>query len=103
MKSEKDTAVLLVTCPDQRGLVAHISQFLYQKGANILHADQHEDSETHLFFMRVEWDWKTWPCMPAEFRSEFEPIASQFNMNWKLALSNHKPKVGIFVSTFDHC
>jgi formyltetrahydrofolate deformylase len=51
----KDSAVLLIDCPDRKGLVARVSGLLYQRGANILHADQHQDHELGLFFMRVEW------------------------------------------------
>ena len=51
----KDSAVLLIDCPDRKGLVARVSSLLYQHGANILHADQHQDHELCLFFMRVEW------------------------------------------------
>ena len=50
-----DRAVLLIDCPDQKGLVARVSGLLYAQGANILHADQHQDHELGLFFMRVEW------------------------------------------------
>ncbi|MGD0628031.1 MAG: ACT domain-containing protein [Terracidiphilus sp.] len=51
----RDPAVLLIDCPDRKGLVAHVSSLLYQRGANILHADQHQDHDLGLFFMRVEW------------------------------------------------
>ena len=51
----KDSAVLLIDCPDRKGLVARVSSLLYGHGANILHADQHQDHELGLFFMRVEW------------------------------------------------
>jgi formyltetrahydrofolate deformylase len=51
----KDSAVLLIDCPDRKGLVARVSGLLYERGANILHADQHQDHERGLFFMRVEW------------------------------------------------
>ncbi len=50
----KDSAVLLIDCPDRKGLVARVSGLLYEHGANILHADQHQDHEQGLFFMRVE-------------------------------------------------
>src|SRR5579862_609494 len=52
---EKQSAVLLIDCPDRPGLVARVSSLLYEQGANILHADQHQDHELGLFFMRVEW------------------------------------------------
>ena len=51
----KDTAVLLIDCPDRKGLVARVSGLLYEHGANILHADQHQDHDLGKFFMRVEW------------------------------------------------
>src|ERR1700690_1154837 len=51
----KDSAVLLMDCPDRKGLVARVAGLLYEWGANILHADQHQDHELGLFFMRVEW------------------------------------------------
>ena len=51
----KDTAVLLIDCPDRKGLVARVAGMLYEHGANILHADQHQDHDLGLFFMRVEW------------------------------------------------
>ena len=50
----RDTAVLLISCPDQKGLVATIAEFLLRHNANILHADQHQDAELQLFLMRVE-------------------------------------------------
>ena len=52
----KNTAILLISCPDRKGLVAGIADFLYRHNANILHADQHQDSELGLFLMRVEWE-----------------------------------------------
>ena len=51
----KDSAVLLIDCPDRKGLVARVAGLLYEHGANILHADQHQDHDLGLFFMRVEW------------------------------------------------
>jgi len=51
----ESTAVLLIDCPDRPGLVARVASLLYEHGANILHADQHQDHELGLFFMRVEW------------------------------------------------
>jgi len=55
----KNTATLLITCPDSKGIVAAVADFLYQHNANILHADQHQDAENNLFLMRVEWDFFT--------------------------------------------
>jgi formyltetrahydrofolate deformylase len=50
-----NSGILLLDCPDRRGIVAAIADFLYAHGANILHADQHQDNEAGMFFMRIEW------------------------------------------------
>jgi formyltetrahydrofolate deformylase len=99
----KNTAILLISCPDRKGLVATIAEFLYRHNANILHADQHQDSANSLFLMRVEWDLVDFNLNIADFHLHFTPIAEQFQMQWRLALSSHRPRVAIFVSRYDHC
>ena len=99
----KNTATLLIDCPDQKGLVAAVAEFLYRHNANILHADQHQDNEQGLFLMRVEWDWEGFDITIEEFRRQFSRIADQFQMRWRLELASLRPKVGIFVSQYDHC
>ena len=106
----KNTATLLITCPDTKGIVAAIADFLYQHNANILHADQHLDSENNLFLMRVEWDASNFNLdeinfnlTEAAFEQAFEPIANKFKMHWQLKLSQHKTRVAIMVSQYDHC
>ena len=99
----KHTAALLISCPDQKGLVAGIADFLLQHNANILHADQHQDAELKLFLMRVEWDLADFNLDLAEFDPAFTPIAEKFQMNWRLALSSYRPRLAIFVSKYDHC
>ena len=99
----KNTATLLITCPDAKGIVASIAEFLYQHNANILHADQHQDAENNLFLMRVEWDLAGFSIDTSAFESAFASIASRFNMHWQLKLSQHKRRVAIMVSQYDHC
>ncbi len=99
----KNTATLLVTCPDARGIVASIADFLYQHNANILHADQHQDAENNLFLMRVEWDLSDFNLDESAFAEAFGVIAKQFNMQWQLKLAQHKARVAIMVSQYDHC
>ena len=101
--SAKATAILLISCPDQKGLVAAIADFLYQHNANILHADQHQDAELGLFLMRVEWDLSGFDLDLLDFDTEFKPIAERFQMHWRLAHSGHRPRMAIFVSRYDHC
>ena len=99
----KNTAILLISCPDRKGLVAGIADFLYRHNANILHADQHQDSELGLFLMRVEWDLHDFDLEIGQFEQHFAPIAEKFQMQWHLALSASRPRVAIFVSRYDHC
>ena len=98
-----NTAILLIDCPDRKGLVAAIANFLYEHNANILHADQHQDSEAGLFFMRVEWDLADFSLNLSKFTETFSPIAGRMNMKWSLELSTVRPKLGIMVSRYDHC
>ena len=97
------TAVLLISCPDQKGLVAAIADFLLLHNANILHADQHQDAELKLFLMRVEWDLADFDLDLADFPAAFQPVAERFRMSWRLAESSRKPRMAVFVSRFDHC
>ena len=99
----KNTATLLICCPDRKGLVAAIANFLYTYNANILHADQHQDAAEGLFLMRVEWDLADFTLSIDAFGAAFQPIAERFGMQWKLALSANRPKMAIFVSKYDHC
>ncbi|MCC7143422.1 MAG: formyltetrahydrofolate deformylase [Candidatus Eisenbacteria bacterium] len=98
------TAILLVHCPDRRGLVAAIADFLYRHGANILHADQHQDAELSLFLTRIEWDLEGFDLQGAgAFRPEFAELAERFEMDWQLKFSTDRPRVAVFVSKVDHC
>jgi formyltetrahydrofolate deformylase len=99
----KNTAILLVSCPDQKGLNAAIHDFIYRGNGNTLHADEHQDAERNLFLMRVEWDLAGFTLDMREFAKHFQPIADRFGMQWRAALSSYRPKIAIFVSRYDHC
>jgi formyltetrahydrofolate deformylase len=99
----RNTAILLIDCPDRKGLVAAVAEFLYAHGANILHADQHQDKELGLFLMRVEWDLADFGLDADGFRSLFTPLAERFGMRWRLELSRKPARVAVFVSKYDHC
>ncbi len=117
-----ETAVLLLDCPDQPGLVARVSGLLFELGANILHADQHQDHELGLFFMRVEWTAASVPAASSSgasssagsdgadfsllveaFRAAFTPLAHAFQMRWQLRLTGQRPRVALFCSQYLHC
>jgi formyltetrahydrofolate deformylase len=98
-----NTAILLITCPDERGLVATVAEFLYRHGANILHADQHVDVAAELFFMRVEWSLADFDMPLADFAAAFSPLAEKLSLQWRLESSDQRQRVAIFASSYDHC
>jgi formyltetrahydrofolate deformylase len=100
---DRNSAILLIDCPDRKGLVAAIANFLYAHGANILHADQHQDQDLGLFFMRVEWALDEFDLSPEALREQFAPIAQQLDMNWRVEYSARRLRTAIFVSGYQHC
>ncbi len=98
-----NSAVLLISCPDRKGLVAMISDFVFRHNGNILHADEHADQGSNLFLMRVEFDPSEFDIDLADFPRYFSPIAVEAKMEWRLARSDHRPKIAILVSRYDHC
>lgn len=99
----KESAILLVECPDQKGLDAAIADFIFRHDGNILHFEQHQAGEERFYLARVEWDLNGFKLNLKDFPREFSAIADKFSMHWRLAVSTHRPRVAIFVSKFDHC
>lgn len=97
------TATLLISCPDQKGLVAKVADWLYSNNGNILHADQHTDSSANLFLMRVEWDLEGFSLEREQIVEQFTPIADVIAARWQLHFSDHIRRIAIFVSKQDHC
>jgi formyltetrahydrofolate deformylase len=98
------TATLLIDCPDRKGIVVAIINFLVQRyDVNILNADQHQDVELGLFFMRVEFATDAANFTEPTFRAAFEPIAREFRMNWRIEFAAAPQTVALFVSQYLHC
>jgi formyltetrahydrofolate deformylase len=97
------TATLLVSCPDRKGIIEAVTSFLLAHNANILHANQHLDTESNLFLMRLEWDVSDFSLCENEFLGDFKKIAKKYNMDWRLKSNQIKNKVAIMVSQYDHC
>ncbi|WP_373480413.1 formyltetrahydrofolate deformylase [Geminocystis sp.] len=98
-----DTATLLVSCPDQQGLVAKIASFIYSNGGNIIHADHHTDLEAGLFLSRIEWQLQGFNLPKDLIGRAFNAIAQPLKADWQLHFSDTIPKVAIWVSQQDHC
>lgn len=92
-----------MSCPDQPGIVSAISGFISENSGNILHLEQHVDSEVGAFFMRVEWEVDGFAISRSEIKSAFAPLAEKFSMEWALHFSDIKPRVAIFVTKDNHC
>jgi len=101
--SIKKSAVLLLSCPDRKGVVASIAGFIYKHGGNILHADEHGDLNSNTFLMRVEFDPAELDLPLSDFLWHLSPIASEFDMHWRVALSDVRLRMAILVSKYDHC
>ena len=101
--ANSETAVLLISCRDQKGLVAAVSEFVYKNGGNIVHAEQHVDVPENTFFHRVEWELNEFSIAPPEIGDAFQRVAERFGMRYSLRFSSERPRVAIFVSKFDHC
>ena len=98
-----DSAILLVSCPDRKGVVASIAEFIFRHNGNILFNDEHGDEESALFLTRIEFDAADFAFDLAQFAERFAPIAREFQMDWRLAHSSDRPRIAIFVSRYDHC
>ena len=97
------TATLLISCRDQRGLVASVSDFLFRNDGNIIHADQHTDKEESVFLQRVEWELAGFRIQRDDIAEAFATVAHQFGMTWSLRFSDYVPRVAIFASRLPHC
>ena len=103
MSDNDVAAVLLLSCPDQKGLVAAVSDFLYRHDGNIIHADQHTDEAEGVFLQRVEWELAGFSIAREEIAEAFRPIAERFDMTWRLHFSDYVPRIAVFVSKLPHC
>jgi formyltetrahydrofolate deformylase len=101
MTTVPGTLVALLSGPDQPGIVARIAGWIFERGGNIIHADQHRDQEEEIFFQRVEWSHPG--SVHAEEAVAFDDFARSLGMAAKVALSGGRPRLAIMVSKFDHC
>ncbi len=116
MDSPPATLIALLHGPDQPGLVARVAGWIFERGGNILHADQHRDMEAGVFFQRVEWvpsfaassegrapGAAPGARTPEEAASEFTRFAASLGMQAQVVSSAHRTRIAVFVSKADHC
>jgi formyltetrahydrofolate deformylase len=97
------TATLLISCPDQQGLVAKFANFIYDHGGNIIHADQHTDFEAGLFLARIEWQLEGFKLSRDLIASSFASVAKPLQAVWDIHFSDTIPRMALFVTKQDHC
>lgn len=103
--------ILLLSCPDRRGIVAKVSQFIEQQGGNIVESMQYNATDTQTFFMRVEWDQEDsegdsgaqMARKKSEINAELAAAMAEFRMNYELWIAEERARVAIMVSRHLHC
>lgn len=100
----KASAILLMHCPDKRGIIAVVSEFICKNNGNIIFLDQHVDEVTGAFFMRIEWDLAEFVIPREKIGEYFDVLIGQrYQMEWELHFSSEIPRMALFVSRLPHC
>lgn len=97
------TAILLLSCPDRRGLVARIAGFVFDHGGNIIHADHHTDFETELFLTRIEWAMDDFDLSREALGEAVAALAVELDATAELHFSDKLARLAIWVTKQDHC
>ena len=97
------TAVLLLTCADQRGVVAATAEFIARHSGNIVHAEQHVDPVEGVFFQRVEFELASFGLERSRIADAFDPIATAFKMQVDLRFSDSRARIAVLASRQPHC
>lgn len=104
MEQKSNTAILLIHCPDQEGILAAVTSFINVNKGNILYLDQHVDYQQNTFFTRIEWDLTNFLIPKDKLDEYFSTLfGSRYDMQFNLYFSDIKPRMAIFVSKMSHC
>jgi len=103
-RNKENIGRLLVKCPDQPGIVAALSNFLYTNGADIMESSQYSsDDSSRMFYIRFEFYVEELIAKRLEIEKAFQPLASEFEMDFNFTYNNTKKRSAIFVSKETHC
>lgn len=104
LETNEKTAIILISCPDTKGIVADVTEFLNNNYGNVIYLDQHTDRQDNVFFMRIEWELTGFLIPKEKIGDYFETqIAAKYNMKWELHFSEKIPRMALFVSKMSHC
>lgn len=102
--TNKNTAVLLLHCPDKQGIIAAVTEFININKGNIIYLDQHVDKVEKIFFMRVEWELENFLIPTDKINEYFQTLlANKYEMEFQIHFQNQKPRMALFVSKQAHC
>jgi formyltetrahydrofolate deformylase len=102
--TNKNTAVLLLHCPDKQGIIAAVTEFININKGNIIYLDQHVDKVEKIFFMRVEWELDNFLIPTEKINEYFQTLlANKYEMEFQIHFQNQKPRMALFVSKQAHC
>lgn len=99
------TATLLFYCDDKPGILANITDYINRHNGNIIHLDQHVDSEEKLFYIRIEWEIDQFDIPRDAIEGELNNLFSEkdYSLVFDLYFSDAAPRMAIFVSKMSHC
>lgn len=104
LREKKNTAILLIHCPDRQGILATVTEFLNKNNGNIIYLDQYVDRIEKIFYMRVEWELDGFAIPADKVKEYFDTlIASKLEMEYSIHFSKRIPRMAIFVSKMSHC
>ena len=100
----KPTAILLLHCPDQQGIISEVTRFITDNKGNIVYLDQYVDRVEGMFFMRIEWELDGF-LIPRDKLYDYITTlyAQRYKMKFSLYYSDKRPRMAIFVSKMSHC
>jgi len=99
----KNNAILLLSCPDQKGIIAEVCNFIFRQNGNIEHSDNHLDEQKGIFFMRVEWSLEGFGIPGEKIKEAFSSLADKFRMDYQLYFTTEPIRIAIYVSRHEHC
>lgn len=104
MSTPYTTAILLLHCPDQQGIISEVTKFITDNKGNIVYLDQYVDKIEGMFFMRIEWELENFLIPRDKIKDIIDTLYTErFQMHFNLYFSDVKPRMAIFVSKMSHC
>ncbi|MCC8071126.1 MAG: formyltetrahydrofolate deformylase [Bacteroidales bacterium] len=98
------TAILLLYCPDQPGIITELTRFIADNRGNIVYLDQYVDRHDGIFFMRIEWELKDFMVPRDKIKEYIDTLyARRYGMTYYLYFNDQRPRMALFVSKMSHC